>query len=97
LQRSDLEEGDIARREWTYLPFLSRAHHMPPLVLHRVLARDLALFAEVVSAAFRAHHRDQNEIVSDEERARARVAHDCLSSWHIVPGTDAGARLMATG
>jgi hypothetical protein len=49
--------------------------------------------AEVVSAAFRAHHRDQNEIVSDEERARARVAHDCLSSWHIVPGTEAGGSL----
>jgi len=88
LQASEVDETAIARREWTYLPLLSRGHHMPHLLLHRVLAREPSLFADAVRAAFRPHHREEHETITENDRARASVAYECLSSFHVVPGTD---------
>jgi hypothetical protein len=95
LQASNMAEAEVARREWTYLPLLSHAHQMPPLLLHRVLARDPALFAEVICAAFRARHREESEAISEQDRARAQVAYECLSEWNVVPGTGPAGALDA--
>ena len=95
LQASNVGEAEVARREWTYLPLLKHANRMPTLVLHRVMARDPSLFAEVICAAFHAQHREEHDQISDPDRVRAGVAYDCLSEWRIVPGADAAGALDA--
>src|ERR1700690_3547560 len=81
-------ETDIARLEWFFLPLLSRWRLTPTLTLHRQMARDPALFAEVISAVYRAHtvNPDEGPAPTDQETARARMAYELLTSWHIMPG-----------
>jgi hypothetical protein len=57
--------------------------------LHRQMARDSALFADVICAVYRAHNRnaDEEPPPTEQEAARARVAYELLSSWHVLPGT----------
>jgi hypothetical protein len=88
LDADGVNAADIGRLEWFFLPLLSRGRLTPTLTLHRHIARDPALFADVISAVFRAHHRnaDEEPPPTEQEAARARVAYELLSSWHIVPG-----------
>jgi hypothetical protein len=88
LDATGVDAGDIARFEWFFLPLLSHGRLTPTLTLHRQMARDPALFADVISAV-RAHNRnaDEEPAPTEQESARARVAYELLSSWHIVPGS----------
>lgn len=93
LDAAGVAQQDITRLEWFFLPLLSQGRLTPTLTLHRELARDPALFTEVISAVYRAHSRnpDEEPTPTEQEAARARVAYELLSSWNIVPGsTDDG-------
>ena len=89
LNATGVDAGDIGRLEWFFLPLLSHGRLTPTLTLHRQLARDPALFADVISAVYRAHNRnaDEEPPPTEQETARAGVAYELLSSWHIVPGS----------
>ena len=89
LDAGGVDAADIGRLEWFFLPLLSHGRLTPTLTLHRQMARDPALFADVISAVFRAHNRnaDEEPPPTEQESARARVAYELLSSWHIVPGS----------
>lgn len=88
LDAAGVAEADIARFEWFFLPVLNQGRLMPTLTLHRQMARDPALFAEVISAVYRAHTRnpDEGPMPTEQETARARMAYALLSSWHVMPG-----------
>ena len=66
----------------------SQVRHSLALALHRQLARDPALFAEVIAAIYRAHSENTAEehTTTEQETLRASVAYDLLSSWHTMPG-----------
>ena len=80
---ADVEEGRIARLEWAFLPLLR--HRRTPKLLHRELARNPDLFADVVSVVFRAADEEPRE-VQNHERDRAQRGYELLSSWRTVPG-----------
>jgi hypothetical protein len=84
-----VDASDIARLEWFFLPLLGHGRLTPTLTLHRQMSRDPALFSEVICAVYRAHNwnADEEPPPTEQEAARARVAYELLSSWHILPGT----------
>lgn len=90
--KSDVTEEVIARLEWTFLPLLHHGRLAGSLVLHRRLAREPAFFAEVIALVFRPSHREDESAQqlpepSEDQKARARLGYDLLSSWKVVPGT----------
>jgi hypothetical protein len=82
---SGLEENRVAKLEWALLPVLGRQERNPRL-LHRELGRNPDFFAEIITWIYRAEG-DEPRDVSEEDQARARLAHELLESWRTVPGT----------
>ena len=89
----EVDEKRIAGLEWALLPVLSRDQHVPKL-LHRELARDPALFAEVLSFVYRGEHDEPREGTPDQVE-RAQRAWQLLHSWRSLPGTQPNGALDA--
>lgn len=73
----------LAELEFLYLPLLR--HGDRPKVLHRQLASDPEFFVQVLAMAFRADNEERRELAA-EERSRARLAYELLTSWQQLPG-----------
>lgn len=74
----------VARLEFAYL-FAFGHFGRPPRVLHGELARDPALFVEVMGYAYGARGAENPE-PTDEEEVRARLSERLLFDWRDVPG-----------
>jgi hypothetical protein len=85
LEAVELDDSRIARLEWAFLPVFERHGAPSPKVLHRELARNPGFFTEVFALIYRAENEEPGAI-SDEQRVRARRAHELLDSWTTVPG-----------
>jgi len=91
-QRTDLPIEGIARLEWPYAVLCDelRRYTNSPMALHRVLQKDPAFFAQLISFV-RKRDDGQPDPVEDGldqktlER-RAQVAYKVLKSWHLLPG-----------
>jgi hypothetical protein len=84
----EVEEAELARMEWLYLPALRHLRRGTP-ILQRMLAREPGMFVEVLAAGFRSEDEDRStEQVPDAQAvARATHAHHLLEEWRLVPGT----------
>lgn len=80
----DVDEETLARLEWGFLP-LFRSRGRSPRSLHRALAQQPELFAEVLVLVYKAEGEEDVE-VTEEVAARAELGHDLLESWRSVPG-----------
>jgi hypothetical protein len=82
-----VHEAELARVEWTYLPVLRHLRRGSP-VLERMLAREPAMFVEVLASAFRSEKQDRtNEVPDAQTVARATHAYHLLERWSLLPGT----------
>ena len=85
----DVPEDKIALLEWTYLPVLEHSRR-PPIVLHRAMSTNPALFVEVLSAIYRPAADSGIQEMADQDPKRARAvaskAYGLMRSWHAVPG-----------
>lgn len=81
------DEERLARLEWQYLALLD-GHSGIPRTLHGLLSRDPVLFVDLLAAIFRRDDepRDENRILTNEEKARAHNAYSLIKSWKSVPG-----------
>lgn len=88
-QSSDVQEAQVAQLEWMYLSLLEHSTR-PPVVLHRAISKEPALFVEVLSAAFRAHSDAPSERAELPAKVKALASHAyrLLESWNVVPGTN---------
>lgn len=89
LDAKGVDAADIARLEWFFLPLLRHGRLTPTLALHRQMASNPGLFVDVLCAVYRAHNRNPDDEASptEQDAARARMAYELLSSWHILPGS----------
>jgi hypothetical protein len=96
LRAENVDAAEIARSEWFFLPLLVHGRSRT-LTLHRQLAADPALFADVISAVYKSRGQEDEEAaaLSEQETARARIAYELLSSWHVIPGATAEGQLDA--
>jgi hypothetical protein len=82
--RSDVDELEIARLEYAYLPLLR--HESEPLTVFSVLASDPEMFVDVLSHVFRGKNAPPDQVITAETKARANISYDLLSAFKTVPG-----------
>ncbi|MHB1666478.1 hypothetical protein [Thiomonas sp.] len=92
----DVTEKEIVELEWIYFQAL-RHSQRPARTLHRALARDPELFANLLKLIYLpAEDSGVEEPAPDDmEGARklASQAYDVLHDWAVVPGTDDQGRI----
>jgi hypothetical protein len=74
----------LAGLEWAYLSIYRHGVTQARL-LHAELSRDPAFFTSMVTLVFKAEGEPPRELTEDE-RARGRLAYELLDSWHRPPG-----------
>lgn len=91
-QKNDLSIEEMAKLEWPFAAMFDelKRYTTSPMALHRALQTDPQFFAQLVSFIYKRddHAEDPtNDGVSEEIRERrARVAHEVLDSWYLIPG-----------
>lgn len=86
--QSAIDEIRVGRLEWGFLPVISRYERVPE-VLHRALAREPALFVEIVSLLYRSKSEPKRDedAATEEDRQKASRAFSLLRDWRRLPGT----------
>lgn len=82
--RSDVEESEVAKIEYAYLPILR--FEKEPLTIVGLMSRDPSLFVEVLSHVFRAKSAPVEEAVTPEAKARASASYALLTMFKTIPG-----------
>lgn len=89
--RNDVDKSLLARREYKYLPLLTRHFEKKDLTLHEFLATDPDFFVEVLCDLYRPASRAIEDYeISEEQRIRADFAWKLLQSWRQPPGVEKG-------
>jgi hypothetical protein len=87
--RSGVDLAELARREYAYLPLLTRSFEKRELALHNILSREPRFFVDVICDLYKPHSAEQEKgPVADERQRRAHFAWDLLRSWHHPPAVD---------
>lgn len=86
--RSDVEKLQIAKLEYAYLPLLR--HEKEQLTIHGLLASNPEMFVDVLSQVFRGKKNPDDQVITDEMKARAKISYDLLSEFKSVPGLHEG-------
>lgn len=91
-EKNELSIDEMAKLEWPFAALFDelKRYTSAPMALHRALQTDPVFFAQLVSFIYKRDDREEepsNEDASDEIRERrARVAHEVLDSWYLLPG-----------
>jgi len=91
-KNDDLPIEEMAKLEWPYASLFDeiKRYTSSSMALHRVLQKDPTFFAQLISFLYKRADRKleaEPEGVDDEMRERrARVAHEVLNSWYLLPG-----------
>ncbi len=94
LRSRGVDETEVARFEWKFLPALQYESKAPSL--QRLLARDPVSFVQLIELAFRPAGRDAEAESREVDATLASNAYRLLRGWHIVPGTDDEGAVQAT-
>jgi hypothetical protein len=85
LRSRGVDETEVARLEWKYLPALHFDARAPSL--ERILARDPAMFVQLTELAFKRASADSTSELRDVDPNLASNAYRLLREWRVVPGT----------
>jgi hypothetical protein len=87
--RDDVNLSDLAKREFAYLPLLSRAREgYGDLAIFHLMAADPTMFVDTVKVVFRGASEEPREL-TQAERNLAKAAYDLLTAFRAVPGVTA--------
>lgn len=82
-----VDQEDLFRVEWAYLPLLNRQRGAAPKLLETKLANDPEFFCEVIRLIYRSKNDDQpTKEPSEKEKAIATNAWRLLNEWKTPPG-----------
>ncbi|MFD6260202.1 hypothetical protein ACFWFK_03625, partial [Micromonospora chalcea] len=85
LRSRGVDETEVARLEWKFLPALHHESRAPSL--QRLLARDPATFVQLIELAFKPASSEARREPRDVDRNLASNAYKLLREWRVVPGT----------
>jgi hypothetical protein len=85
LRSRGVDETEVARLEWKFVPALHYKSRAPSL--QRLLTRDPASFVQLIELAFKPASSEGRSEPRDVDRDRASNAHRLLRELRIVPGT----------
>ena len=89
LQESQsVNQDDLLKIEWNFLPFFDKPLTGLPLTLEKKLANSPEFFAEVIGLIYRSNNIDKNDVEAPDEQRKniATNAYDLLSKWTRCPG-----------
>jgi len=86
--RSDVKALQIATLEYAYFPLLR--HESEPLTIYDLLASDPETFVDVLSHVFRGKNARDDQVITDEMKARAKISYEVLSAFKKLPGLHDG-------
>jgi hypothetical protein len=85
---SSVNQDDLFRVEWAYLPLLDHHRGAAPKLLESRLANDPEFFCEVIRLIYRSKKEDQPlKEPTEESKAIATNAWRLLHEWKTPPGT----------
>jgi len=91
LQKNTATDQDkLFQVEWAYLSLLDRHSDGFPVTLENRLASDPGFFCELIQLIYRAKGEESKKEPSPQQCNIATNAYSLLSTWKIVPGTQAG-------
>ena len=83
-----VNQDDLFRVEWAYVPLLDRHRGAAPQLLESRLANDPEFFCEVIRLIYRSKKEDQpSRKPTEESKAIATNAWRLLHEWKTPPGT----------
>ncbi|OGT91770.1 MAG: hypothetical protein A2286_06845 [Gammaproteobacteria bacterium RIFOXYA12_FULL_61_12] len=83
-----VNQDDLFRVEWAYVPLLNRHRGAAPQLLESRLASDAEFFCEVIRLIYRSEKEDQPlKNPTEESKAIAENAWRLLHEWKTPPGT----------
>jgi len=83
-----VDQEDLFKVEWAYLPLLDRHRGAVPKLLESRLASDPEFFCEVIRLIYRSKKEDQPlKEPTEESKAIATKAWRLLHEWKTPPGT----------
>jgi hypothetical protein len=88
-QDSSVNEDELFRVEWAYLPLLDEHNNVTPRTLEFRLASDPEFFCEVIRLIYRSkkmHEQEEKETQEQNENI-LKNAWDLLYKWRTPPGT----------
>ncbi len=84
----EINEDELLKVEWAYLPLLSRHDRAAPKLLESRLASDPEAFCRMIRIVFRSDKEDVSDAEpSEEQQAIAENAYRLLRQWRTPPGT----------
>jgi len=86
LRSSGVDETEVARFEWKFLPAVHYESKAPSL--QRLLARDPRSFVQFIELAFKRASANSEAESREVNAAMASNAFRLLREWRIVPGTN---------
>jgi len=87
-EEPSVNQDDLFRVEWAYVPLLNRDEGAAPQLLENRLANDPELFCEVIRIIYRSNKGEQPPVEPTEKsKAIAENAWQLLHDWKSLPGT----------
>jgi len=86
---SEMNQDDLFKVEWAYLPLLDRSNNTEPKLLESRLATQPEFFCEVIRLIYRSKNEEKKDKEFDEQRkAIASNAWRLLHEWKKPPGLE---------
>lgn len=87
--REGVDESVLARKEYLYLPLLTKSFKAKDLTLHRIMAKDPKFFIDILRDLYKPKSKPiMDAEPSGQEKLRAEFAWNLLRSWKHPPGID---------
>jgi len=86
--RGDVEKLQIALLEYAYFQLLR--YENEPLSIYELLATDAEMFVDVLSHVFRGNNAPEDQVLTEEMKARAKISLEVLLAFKNVPGQHDG-------
>lgn len=91
-EKNELSTEEMAKLEWPFAALFDelKRYTSHPMALHRALQKDHHFFAQLITFIYKRddHAPDptRGDITEEIAERRARVAHEVLDSWYLIPG-----------
>jgi hypothetical protein len=91
-EKNELSIEEMAKLEWPFAALFDelKRYTSHPMALHRALQKDHQFFAQLITFMYKRddHAPDptRGDVTEEIAERRARVAHEVLDSWYLIPG-----------
>jgi len=83
---SQINEDDLVKIEWAYLPLLRDYNNAQPKILGKKLSQNPEVFLEVIQLVYKSKNQENKKELNDSDESIALNAWKLLHGWKRPPG-----------